>query len=138
MLTMEELKTKLKSASDYQHMIEEDFIERQRLRSQAERITPSYSEVTRKKSGKKRDGKIATLVDYDDVIREHMRLLVESLNNVRQIINYAGNSRLHLILQMRYLNYKTWEQIAEELKYSPSQVHRLHSAALQNILKNMR
>lgn len=138
MLTMEELKTKLKSASDYQRMIEEDFIERQRLRSQAERITPSYSEVTRKKSGKKRDGKIATLVDYDDVIREHMRLLVESLNNVRQIINYAGNSRLHLILQMRYLNYKTWEQIAEELKYSPSQVYRLHSAALQNILKNMR
>ena len=67
-----------------------------------------------------------------------MQLLVESLNSVRQIINYAGNPRLHLILQMRYLNYKTWEQIAEELKYSPSQVHRLHSAALQNILKNMR
>ena len=138
MLTMEELKAKLKSAADHQQMLEEDFLERQRLRSQAERITPSYSEVTRKKAGKKRDGKIATLVDYDDVIREHMRLLVESLNNVRQIINYAGNSRLHLILQMRYLNYKTWEQIAEELKYSPSQVHRLHSAALQNILKNMR
>lgn len=138
MLTMEELKTKLKSAADHQQMLEEDFLERQRLRSQAERITPSYSEVTRKKSGKKRDGKIITLVEYDDIIRQDMQLLVESLNSVRQIINYAGNPRLHLILQMRYLNYKTWEQIAEELKYSPSQVHRLHSAALQNILKNMR
>ena len=138
MLTMEELKGKLKSAADHQQMLEEDFLERQRLRSQAERITPSYSEVTRKKSGKKRDGKIITLVEYDDIIRQDMQLLVESLNSVRQIINYAGNPRLHLILQMRYLNYKTWEQIAEELKYSPSQVHRLHSAALQNILKNMR
>ena len=138
MLTMEELKTKLKSAADHQQMLEEDFLERQRLRSQAERVTPSYSEVTRKKSGKKRDGKIITLVEYDDIIRQDMQLLVESLNSVRQIINYAGNPRLHLILQMRYLNYKTWEQIAEELKYSPSQVHRLHSAALQNILKNMR
>lgn len=138
MLTMEELKAKLKSAADHQQMLEEDFLERQRLRSQAERITPSYSEVTRKKSGKKRDGKIITLVEYDDIIRQDMQLLVESLNSVRQIINYAGNPRLHLILQMRYLNYKTWEQIAEELKYSPSQVHRLHSAALQNILKNMR
>lgn len=138
MLTMEELKAKLKSAADHQQMLEEDFLERQRLRSQAERITPSYSEVTRKKSGKKRDGKIITLVEYDDIIRQDMQLLVESLNCVRQIINYAGNPRLHLILQMRYLNYKTWEQIAEELKYSPSQVHRLHSAALQNILKNMR
>ena len=138
MLTMEELKAKLKSAADHQLMLEEDFLERQRLRSQAERITPSYSEVTRKKSGKKRDGKIITLVEYDDIIRQDMQLLVESLNSVRQIINYAGNPRLHLILQMRYLNYKTWEQIAEELKYSPSQVHRLHSAALQNILKNMR
>ena len=138
MLTMEELKAKLKSAADHQQMLEEDFLERQRLRSQAERITSSYSEVTRKKSGKKRDGKIITLVEYDDIIRQDMQLLVESLNSVRQIINYAGNPRLHLILQMRYLNYKTWEQIAEELKYSPSQVHRLHSAALQNILKNMR
>lgn len=138
MLTMEEIKAKLKSAADHQQMLEEDFLERQRLRSQAERITPSYSEVTRKKSGKKRDGKIITLVEYDDIIRQDMQLLVESLNSVRQIINYAGNPRLHLILQMRYLNYKTWEQIAEELKYSPSQVHRLHSAALQNILKNMR
>lgn len=138
MLTMEELKAKLKSAADHQQMLEEDFLERQRLRSQAERITPSYSEVTRKRSGKKRDGKIITLVEYDDIIRQDMQLLVESLNSVRQIINYAGNPRLHLILQMRYLNYKTWEQIAEELKYSPSQVHRLHSAALQNILKNMR
>lgn len=138
MLTMEELKAKLKSAADHQQMLEEDFLERQRLRSQAERITPSYSEVTRKKSAKKRDGKIITLVEYDDIIRQDMQLLVESLNSVRQIINYAGNPRLHLILQMRYLNYKTWEQIAEELKYSPSQVHRLHSAALQNILKNMR
>lgn len=138
MLTMEELKAKLKSAADHQQMLEEDFLERQRLRSQAERITPSYSEVTRKKSGKKRDGKIITLVEYDNIIRQDMQLLVESLNSVRQIINYAGNPRLHLILQMRYLNYKTWEQIAEELKYSPSQVHRLHSAALQNILKNMR
>ena len=48
MLTMEELKAKLKSAADHQQMLEEDFLERQRLRSQAERITPSYSEVTRK------------------------------------------------------------------------------------------
>ena len=133
MLTMEELKAKLKSAADHQQMLEEDFLERQRLRSQAERITPSYSEVTRKKSGKKRDGKIITLVEYDDIIRQDMQLLVESLNSVRQIINYAGNPRLHLILQMRYLNYKTWEQIAVEMNYSIQHIYRLRDKALKMV-----
>ena len=38
-----------------------------------------------------------------------------------------------LVLEHRYLNFKSWEEISNVMKYSYRQVHRIHSDALKHI-----
>ena len=64
-----------------------------------------------------------------------MHNLLEALQEVRQLVDLVEKPELRIVLQMRYLNYKTWEQIATELGYSWRQMHRLHGRALTLILK---
>ena len=51
------------------------------------------------------------------------RLINESIDRVEDM-------RYRMILEMRYRNYMTWQQIADELYYDVRHVQRLHGEAL--------
>ena len=61
--------------------------------------------------------------------------LYKALEETTRLINLVDDPQVHLVLQMRYRNFKKWEQIAAELGYSWRQVHRLHDKGLNVILK---
>ena len=50
----------------------------------------------------------------------------------RESINAMPNPDERLILELRYLCYKTWPEIAEAMSLSESHIHRLHGFALMN------
>lgn len=135
-MTKDELKEKLKSAAAWQKSLEEDYLELQRLRDNANKITPTYSQAPACSGfGQKLETNVILVIEQEQLIQEHMHNLLEALQEVRQLVDLVEKPELRIVLQMRYLNYKTWEQIATELGYSWRQMHRLHGRALTLILK---
>lgn len=137
-MTKDELKGKLKSAAAWQKMLEEDYMELQRLRDNANKITPTYSQAPACSGfGQKLERNVILVIEQEQLIQEHMHNLLEALQEVRQLVDLVEKPELRIVLQMRYLNYKTWEQIATELGYSRRQVHNLHSRVLNCIVKSI-
>ncbi len=135
-MTKDELKEKLKSAAAWQKFLEEDYLELQRLRDNANKITPTYSQAPACSGfGQKLGRNVILVIEQEQLIQEHMHNLLEALQEVRQLVDLVEKPELRIVLQMRYLNYKTWEQIATELEYSWAHVHRMHNRALSELLK---
>ena len=136
-MTKDELKRKLKSAYYWQRSLEEDYLELQKLRDNAARVTPQYSKAPAGcGDGQKLERTIISIADYEAIIKEHMDNLYMALEEVTRLINLVDDPQAHLVLQMRYRNFKKWEQIAAELDYSWRQVHRLHGKGLDAIIDN--
>ena len=57
-------------------------------------------------------------------------------DEIRKLIAFVDDPILTLILHKRYLCYQKWEVIAVDLDYDLRWIHRLHSRALNCILKN--
>lgn len=107
------------------------------LRAMAERITPRYdSEPTGTHgAGDKLGAAVARIVDAETVVDAEISLLIATAREVENTIKGVKDSTLRALLYERYINGKTFEQIAVQLNYSWRQTCRLHGAALAEIGK---
>lgn len=78
---------------------------------------------------------IAKIVDLERSINGEIDRLVDQKRAVMDTIEQVGNPDQQLILEYRYLDYKSWPEIAEELGFSPRWVQELHERALASIEK---
>ena len=105
------------------------------LRAMAERITPNYgsSGGGGKQTGDKLGAAVARLVDAEEKVDAEIELMTATAREVRKTIE-AVPEPYSTLLYERYINGKTWEQIAVTLNYSfVHVVHRLHPAALRAV-----
>ena len=56
--------------------------------------------------------------------------LCSILEEIRCVVEGVGDIRYRMLLTERYVNFKTWEQVAESLGYDLRWVYRLHKEAL--------
>ena len=105
------------------------------LRAMAERITPNYgsSGGGSHQTGDKLGAAVAKLVDAESRVSDELEMLEATEREVIGTVNKVEDSTLHTLLYERYINGKTWEQIAVELGYSWRQTVRLHGRALQAV-----
>lgn len=137
-MTKDELKRKLRSAFAIQKQIEANYVEIQNLRDNANRITPAYSLAPGGGgNGQRIENAMAKIVDMENIISSDMELLMIALSEIRALIATVDDPVLRLILHKRYLCYQKWEQIATDLGYAWTHTHRMHSKALNAILKKM-
>lgn len=138
-MTKDELKRKLKSAAYWQKSLEQDYVELQKLRDNAARVTPQYSEAPSScGDGQKLESIVISIADYEAIIKAHMDYLYQALDEVSRLINLVDDPQAHLVLQMRYRSFKKWEQIAAETNYSIAHIHRIHGMALSEIIQKTR
>ena len=102
------------------------------LRAMAERITPNYgsSGGGSHQTGDKLGAAVAKLVDAESRVSDELELLEATEREVISTINKVEDGTLRALLYERYINGKTWEQIAVALDYSWRQTVRLHGTAL--------
>lgn len=102
------------------------------LRAMAERITPNYgsSGGGTHQTGDKLGAAVARLVDAESRVSDELELLEATEREVIGTIDKVTDGTLHTLLYERYINGKTWEQIAVALNYSYRQTTRMHGAAL--------
>ena len=76
---------------------------------------------------------IARIVDLENEINKDIDSLVELKHRIVSLIKSVDNSEYQTLLELRYLCFKPWEQIAVDMGYSIHHLYKLHNAAL-NIL----
>jgi DNA-directed RNA polymerase specialized sigma subunit len=115
--------------------IERKLEEVARLRSKLTRVTEVFT--AEPKGGGSIYGKteeiLVKIVDLEHEIDADVDRLVAVRDSIKSIIEAVEDDRERLLLQYRYLDGRTFEEIAVQMNYSWRQIHRLHSQALTNL-----
>ncbi len=77
------------------------------------------------------DAMVRMEVIFTKVVRERGQCMKRKLE-IENRISDMGDGIEGSLLHKRYIEFKTWEQICEEIGYSWRQTHRLHGKALSN------
>ncbi len=75
----------------------------------------------------------ARIVDLEQEINEDIDRLINIQAEISSAIHTVQELRLRTILEMRYINCMTLEEIAKHMHYSYPQIRRLHEKALRQI-----
>lgn len=102
------------------------------LRAMAENVSSTISDVP--PSGSRNitriQNVIAKIVDLENEINDDIDSLIEIKREIMHAIKLVDNIDCQLLLEMRYLSYHTWEQIAVDFGYCMDNVFKLHRRAL--------
>ena len=102
------------------------------LRELAVKATSTLSDTYSSGSGNKQkmEGVIVKIIDLENEIDEEIDRLVDLKQEIVSLIKKVKNPEYQTLLELRYLNFKTWEQIASEMHYSIQHTFRIHDKAL--------
>ena len=106
------------------------------LRETATKATATLSDMPRSDSPnlQSMENTLVKIVDLENEINRDIDRLVDLKAEVRQLIAALENPEQQLILELRYLCFKQWSAIMEEMGISETSVYRIHGEALKNIV----
>ena len=73
---------------------------------------------------------IGKIIDLENEINADIDQLVDLKREMVAVIKSVKNPEYQTLLELRYLCFKPWEQIAVEMGYSIHHLYRLHNSAL--------
>ena len=76
---------------------------------------------------------IGKIVDLDNEINADIDQLVDLKREMVAVIKAVKNPEFQTLLELRYLCFKTWEQIAVDMQYSTRNIYKLHETAIASI-----
>jgi DNA-directed RNA polymerase specialized sigma subunit len=76
---------------------------------------------------------IAKIIDLQAEIDRDIDRLINLKREIVSIIKAVVNTECQTILELRYLCFKSWEQIAVDMGYNVRHVYRLHDLAVSMI-----
>lgn len=137
MTEMTDVKKYLSQIRRFDSQINAKIEERDRLKAIMTKITPTLRYVPSSGSGgqDKLSDAVAKLIDLEADINREIDRLVDARTAVTATIDKVEDARLHTVLNMRYVQFKTWEQIACYMGRSYQWVCKLHGTALQAVEK---
>lgn len=105
------------------------------LRSMATRITPNYGGEGggTHQTGDKLGAAVARILDAESRVSDELEMLEATEREVVKTINGVQDGTLNTLLYERYINGKTWEQIAVLMNYTYRRVTQLHGKALNAV-----
>ena len=67
----------------------------------------------------------------ENTLAEEIEELVHLQRNISSKIESLENGDYSLLLTLRYMNFNTWEEVAEEMGFTFQWVHVIHKRALK-------
>lgn len=77
---------------------------------------------------------VSKIVGLQAEINRDIDGLVDLKREMVTVIKAVGNTEYQTLLELRYLCFKTWEQIAVDMGYNVRHVYRLHDEAVECIM----
>ena len=106
-----------------------------RLRELAEKATQTLSDMpgSATRNTNRMEETIIKMIDLENEINDDIDKLIDIKRGITYLISVVTNPDEQILLELRYLCFKTWEQIAADTGYSIQNVYKLHSRALKNL-----
>ena len=106
------------------------------LNELATKCTTTFSDMPRNPNrGHSRvEDCVNKIIDLEDSIKKDIEKLVDLKKEIMGVIKAVPNVEYQTLLEKRYLCFITCEQIAVDMNYSMQHIHRMHSAALKEIV----
>ena len=108
----------------------------ERLRSQAEKVTTSYS-LTPPTPGfeNRRQAVMDAMVEKQKEYEAARRECEKHLQEIRFLVSLLDNFVERTVCEYRYLSYYGWLEIGIALNYSLSALDKINDSALRNLVK---
>ena len=81
----------------------------------------------------KLEDNMVKIIDLKYEINNDIDRLIDLKKDIMALINAVKNPEYQTLLELRYLCFKKWEQIAVEMDYSIQHIFRIHNKALEKI-----
>ena len=108
--------------------------EQSRWRERALKITPTLSQAPGGGgSGSPIERPMDKVLEIDVEINREIDELQIVRQEIRNTLNQLGNENLKLLMEYRYIDGMTWEQIAVKMHYGFQWVCKLHGRALNRL-----
>ncbi len=79
---------------------------------------------------------IVKIIALEEEVNQDIDELVDLKTDITHLIKMLENHEYQIILEQRYLCFKTWEQISVDMGYSIQHTFRLHDKALKALSEN--
>ena len=105
------------------------------LWDQATNVTQVISDMPRNPGGEtsKLESRIVDIVDLTEEIKVQMENLKNLRREIFEVVSQVSDPEYQLILQERYFEMMTWEDIAGDINRSVRNVQQLHGKALEEV-----
>ena len=108
--------------------------EKSRWRERALKITPTLSQAPGGGgSGSPIERPMDKVLEIEKEVDREIDEMQIARREIRETLNQLEDENLKLLMEYRYIDGLTWEQIAEKMDYSRQWVTSLHGVALQKI-----
>ena len=77
---------------------------------------------------------IVKIIEMENEINRDIDNLVDLKREMVSVIKAVTDPEYQTILELRYLCFKSWEQIAVEMEYSIQHIFRLHDKSIKEIV----
>ena len=108
----------------------------QSLRNLAAKATATLSDAPTSKGTRnihRMEDVIVKMMDLESEINKDLNRLIDLKHEIITVVKCVENPELQTLLELRYLCFKTWEEIAVEISWSIRQVYYMHGEALREI-----
>lgn len=76
---------------------------------------------------------VVKIIDLQTEINKDIDRLVDLKREIVAMIKSVSNTEHQTLLELRYLCFKSWEQIAVDMGYNVRHVYRIHDEAVEKI-----
>ena len=125
----------LSQAFGLNQRIESKLKQIEELHDLATKVSVTYSDMPKdpNRGYSKTEDCLCKITDLEAEIKQDMIQLVELKKNIIGCINSVESIEYRTVLELRYLSYMRWEDIAIELGYGIDNIYRIHRNALDEI-----
>ena len=106
-----------------------------RLRALTERVTAAMDGevVSHTRNVMSLQDQIARLMDEEESLNAAIDRLVDLKSEVSEVLTLIHDTDCQLLLELRYLCFREWEEIAEVMHFHVRTVYKLHGRALRKL-----
>lgn len=98
---------------------------------------PSDNERVKASTGNGSENRYIKYAEYSRLIDSRIDRLYQVKKEILTVISAVENNTYRTLLILRYVQFKTWEEISRETKYNLRWIHRLHKKALLECEKHI-
>ena len=105
------------------------------LRTTAEKMVANISNdpISTSLEQDKMANTVAEMVDVENLISDQLKQSYAILKDIEVAISKLPDERDRYLINLRYIECKEWNEIAEDMSYSWGQIHRIHAEALKRL-----